>query len=548
MEEEDAAQIHVSGRSCPSVSYIVRHRRVVVWRVRAVLLFFFSSHVGATLRVWIMHTQKATHLFQSDASLSQGVERAAKARRTAQGATFGSPIWLGRGVKKQEAQVDFVQLAERAAGADGGAYKVISAHRPAGAFASSRSPYLWTAESGRIARCTNLETGDTVQQLCGHMGPVSGVATLAIAPDRTLICTASWDRSIRIWPSTPGKPLCIALLENAASDLLKALHMDATNLLLYSGGNDKVVRAWDLSAVVSWAQSLSWDEWQALSVRAPNEPCPKPDLVGVLQGAHTRPIVCISTLPPAPQDAVAFGDLPPTGTLFTADSMGRILQVNMTREHCIVERELNGHETSVHAISPVWYECEHAGTWTADVWTASSDQTVRRFPLSMHDKTQRLPGRTSSAGGLLGSHPAVHATQLISTPHKAHVVLPLGGLRGREVGAGTEAMTSLLDDTEAVLLGMEGGTLQVYRPAPSVELEGHWHTVTYVGTWTSETQQVYVVSASLDGTIRRWPMRELVSCQRTADTHEELGASASNAGSSVLTAEEEAELDELLSE
>lgn len=41
VEEEDAAQIHVSGRSCPSVSYIVRHRRVVVWRVRAVLLFYF---------------------------------------------------------------------------------------------------------------------------------------------------------------------------------------------------------------------------------------------------------------------------------------------------------------------------------------------------------------------------------------------------------------------------------------------------------------------------------------------------------------------------
>ena len=47
----------------PFLLSYVRHRRVVVWRVRAVLLFFFPSHVGATLRVWNMHTPVSyTHL------------------------------------------------------------------------------------------------------------------------------------------------------------------------------------------------------------------------------------------------------------------------------------------------------------------------------------------------------------------------------------------------------------------------------------------------------------------------------------------------------
>lgn len=111
-----------------------------------------------------MNTQRATHLFQSDAALAIGQERAAKAARTAQGEEYGHPIWLGVGPSPlpsedrdasdapSSAPRDFASLAERAAGADGGLTKVIAATMP-----RPDQPQVWTAESGRMARHTHLE-------------------------------------------------------------------------------------------------------------------------------------------------------------------------------------------------------------------------------------------------------------------------------------------------------------------------------------------------------------------------------------------------------
>ena len=147
-----------------------------------------------------MHTSQATHLFQSDASLAQGRDRAAKAQRTASGAEHGSPIWLGmHGSAKLDGSdappsIDMARLAERAAGADGGVHKVIAAHRPN----DTSSPFIWTAESGRVARCTHLETGRVVQLVSGHAGPVSGLATWSVSDHRAFVCTASWLSLIHI--------------------------------------------------------------------------------------------------------------------------------------------------------------------------------------------------------------------------------------------------------------------------------------------------------------------------------------------------------------
>lgn len=461
---------------------------------------------------FLMHTQQATHLFQSDASLAQGRDRAAKAQRTASGDAYGSPIWLGmHGSAKLDGSdappsIDLARLAERAAGADGGVHKVIAAHRPS----NTSSPFLWTAESGRVARCTHLETGRVVQLVSGHAGPVSGLATWSVSDHRAFVCTASWDRCIRVWPVLPGKrPPCLVKLDHAGNDLLKALCVDPVHRILYAGGNDKTVRAWDLAPFSKWAQDLDDAAWEALaSVPAT---CPIPTVLGVLQGQHTRPIVCISTLPPPPHGAAVAHDVPESGTVFSADSMGRILQAS---PHLTVVRELNGHETSVNAIKPVWREADEV--WTADVWTASSDQSVRCFPLSTQkDKQVRLGARTSHAGDVLGSQPPIYATHMIPLPCKAHTVLPIRD--------------------EIVLVGMEDGTLQVYRDGqPGALLDGHWHNVTYAGMWTAH--QAYIVTASLDGTVRRWPVSMLE------------GHMPETPAAVALTAEEEAELAELMEE
>ena len=189
--------------------------------------------------------------------------------------------------------------------------------------------------------------------------------------------------------------------------------------------------------------------------------------------------------------------------------MGRVLQVT---PHLSVVRELNGHETSVNDIKPVWREEDD--TWMAHVWTASSDQSVRCFPLSLQkDMPARWGARSSHAGDVLGSQPPVYATHMIPVPCKAHAVLPLRD--------------------ETVLIGMEDGTLQVYRDdQPEAALDGHWHNVTYAGLWT--TPQAYVVTASLDGTVRRWPLSMLE------------GHMPETPAAAALTAEEEAELAELM--
>ena len=103
-----------------------------------------------------MNTASASQLFQSDRSLAVGQERAAKAQRTAHGAAFGAPIWLGSNSASplpasanasadgDAVPLDVSRITAAAGGADGGAAKVLAACR-----SSVDSALLYTAESGR---------------------------------------------------------------------------------------------------------------------------------------------------------------------------------------------------------------------------------------------------------------------------------------------------------------------------------------------------------------------------------------------------------------
>lgn len=363
-----------------------------------------------------------------------------------------------------------------------------------------------------------------MHQLKGHGGPVSGVASLVVSRSRTLLFTASWDKHIRIWAiGQHAKPSPLATIEHAGTDLLKSLHVDPMHRILLSGGSDKMVRVWDLGPLMTWAQSLSDADWP-YSVTTP---APLPSLRATLR-AHTRPVVVLTSLPPAPSDAI-LPDVPTSCTFFSADSMGRILQVSVEENRCEVLRELNGHETNIHAMCPVWRETED-GRYTADIWTVSSDKTVRRFPLSAWARGPVLPGRVSQAGGVLGTQPAVYADVQLILPSGARSVLPLEPLHA-----------SLRDQ---VLIGAADGSLQVWHlSAPSHALhalDGHWHEVTFLGVWYRH-QAPWIVSCSLDGTIRRWPLTRVLEPASTPS------APPATTSTSMLTAEEEAELADLLS-
>ncbi|WFD32756.1 hypothetical protein MSPP1_003807 [Malassezia sp. CBS 17886] len=502
-----------------------------------------------------MNASSASQLFQSDASLATGQQRATKAARTAQGAAHGAPIWLGRGADAlpgaaaaaadRAPRVDLAALAARAAGADGGLTKVIAG--------TAGASTVWTAESGRVARHTSLETGETLRLLGPHGGPVSAVAQIAITPSCTLVFTGSWDRSIRVWLTDDAaaergrRPAPVAVMENAAADLIKCVTVDAVQRILFSGGSDRVVRAWDIRALCDWAAD-------APQVRA-GQRAPTPALLGTMT-AHLRPVVCLALVPPAPHGGVA-DDLGDAGTLLSADSMGRVLQTRLVRAgdgvQINVQRELDGHETSVLDMVPVWRAAGAAGAepvWVVDVWTASMDCTVRRFALSAHERGALAAGRQSRAGAPQGTDPPLRADVRITLPAPCKAILPLAAV-------GVEEPLVVLGLTEGILTvwrlsddGAHGGAVQVGQ------LEGHWHDITFLGAWRRTAHgaddgspgDVWVVSAGLDGTVRRWPLSAVLRA-----THEGGGGArpdgpTSAHPASLLTAKEEEELAELLEE
>ncbi|KAI3617250.1 hypothetical protein CBS9595_003159 [Malassezia furfur] len=487
-----------------------------------------------------MQAAHATQLFQSDASLAVGQARAEKAQRTAHGAAYGHPIWLGKHVSPLPTSddaataapdVDVAALASRAAGADGGLVKVITAH-----MAHPSSTHVWTAESGRVARATDLESGAMAQQLRGHTGPVSALASLVVR-GVTLVFTASWDKSLRVWlAGDDARPTSLVVVPDAATDFVKALHVDAAHACLVSSGSDRAVRFWDLSELVAWCEARAGGNDEA--------PAPAPTVVGVVR-VHTRPVLALASVPSAPPGLPVAAEMYTGLCVFSADSMGRVVETHVERTpdgvRCEVVREFDGPETSVYGLAPVWRLGADDTHWVADLWCASADECVRRFPLAEAHRRGTAPGRVSRVGAPLGRAPPVRADAVVRVRGVPRSVLPLGAV--------DDALQDLvvvgMADGDVVVWDTEGAARVVRR------LEGHWHEVSYVGAWRRADGTVWLVSASLDGTVRRWALREVLR-RGAGGAHEATGtggpAAPASAGGVALTAEEEAELAELLDE
>jgi len=246
----------------------------------------------------------------------------------------------------------------------------------------------------------------------------------------------------------------------AHSDFVKTLLVVPSLGLLVSGSSDKSVRFWDLSS---------------------------PDLsdglppVGSIS-AHSRPI----------ESLAAYLDV--TGTsphlvLFTADTMGVINVWDVVKDstedrpiwRSTLRDELKHHRTRINEIV---YGDGH-------LWSASSDETVQvhLYPVPTDAKQKPSP-------------PITHTTAF-------RAVLPV-------------YLHSKLDsDAFPYLLAGSGDSIRVYDISSfdEVELikvvEGHWHDVTHLRTWLQESadgtrKDVWVVSGSLDDTLRKWKLSGLV--------------------------------------
>lgn len=305
----------------------------------------------------------------------------------------------------------------------------------------------WIAENTHVIRKINLESGRTLQLFRGHTGPVTSIAFM----DKRY---GSGDRKILIsgsWDQTiklwdVDSKELLSSIE-AHSDFVKALLVFPSLQLLVSTGSDKIVRLWDLSKAASGSPLKC---------------------VGVIS-AHTRPVESL--------DGQALSST--SANLYTADTMGMIKLWELSKGdgddgwHSSLKQELNYHRTKINEIL----------YGNGQLWTASADETVQIKP------TDQSP-------------------YLIAHPTTVRCILPL----------------STTDLAEPYVLTGAGDMIRVYdvsspqEPELISEMDAHWHDVTALRLWVRKfvgddgRQRVepWIISASLDGTIRKWRLTELL--------------------------------------
>ncbi|KAG9318250.1 WD40-repeat-containing domain protein [Chiua virens] len=353
----------------------------------------------------------------------------------------------------------------------------------------------WIAENTHVAKKIDLESGNTLQIYKGHTAPVTCLAFFkGSTTSGPVLLTGSWDKTIKVW-NTDTKGLISSTV--AHDDFVKCLFVFPTARLLVSSSSDKLVRFWDLT-----------DVWEGRLKTA-----------GSIS-AHSRPVECLT--------GVAHSET--SVTLMTADTMGVIKIWKLDKESGTnprwrgdVQDTLNHHRTRITEIR----------YGDGQIWTASSDETVQIIPYPSDPTTKPIP-------------PLNH-----SLPVRA--VLPL----------------SLTPLAEPYVVSAYGDVIRLYdvstlsEPEMLGEIDAHWHDVMAVRLWIRSSKnkagqtriEPWIVSTSLDGTIRKWRFSELATSTPENPTRRTesvvisaVPEPADNASTDELTEEEERELAELMGE
>lgn len=340
--------------------------------------------------------------------------------------------------------------------------------------------YAWIAENAHVAKKIDLETGKTVKVYRGHAGPV----TCLVLCDKVI---GSGNRRILItgsWDETiklwDADTTKLISSTKSHSDFVKALYVFPSLRLLVSSSSDKSVRFWDLSNPLA------------------STPLPA---VGSIS-SHTRPVECLDGVLQSDQAAV----------LYTADTMGTIKVWDLTLENgpsprwrSTLRTELGHHRTKINEMM----------IGHGQLWTASADETVQVVPETSKPTIAKLP------------KPITH-------PVSARAILPL----------------SLTVVAEPYLVTGAGDVLRTYDisdlddPTLLGEVDAHWHDVTCIRLWIRKGSEPWVVTASLDGTLRKWKLSELIDPSTLPKPAEDPPGIPK--GPDALTEEEERELAELM--
>ncbi|KAF4615494.1 hypothetical protein D9613_002900 [Agrocybe pediades] len=351
----------------------------------------------------------------------------------------------------------------------------------------------WIAENTSVVRKLNLESGKTLQLYKGHTGPVTSLAFCDRKPgtgDKEVLVSGSWDNSIRLWDTRTKEP--ISTTPNAHTDFVKSFHVFPTLNLLVSGSSDKIVRFWDISE--------------------PENPAPLKSCGSI--SSHTRPVECL--------DGQALSDS--SAILFTGDTMGVIKVWVLVKDsgspprwNATLKDTIDHHRTRINDLV---YK-------NGQLWTASADETVR-IRLFNADNIAEKQGKEIK--------PITHPTAV-------RAILPL----------------SLTDLGEPYVITAAGDVLRTYdvsqldEPELLSTVDAHWHDIVAIKLWVRKSKgedgqtrvEPWIVTVSLDKTIRKWRLSELLN-PPTPPPPKAVEAEKPAPSPSLLTEEEERELAELM--
>ncbi|KAG8900321.1 hypothetical protein FRC01_010176 [Tulasnella sp. 417] len=422
-----------------------------------------------------MQTTDADNFFRAEADLKGAQARELKAQRTKD---IGEPIDFGS--------------------------KIISL--------VVRGQDVWTAESSKVVRRIDLNSGKTLQVYKGHTGPVTCLAFYdtkdSDGSSKTFLITGSWDKTIKVWDT---KTKAVVSDTPAHDDFLKTILVIPSSRILASGASDKLLKLWDL-------QGLSSGEAPALH-----------QLASI--SGHRRPVEALATSDSSPNHLVS-GDSMGVMKAWNLEERWRASESSLPTVRATTATDIGGHRTGVNDIVVA----------SSYLWTASTDETVaiRRY----------APANASTASSSITSleHP---------NPVKCLLLLSNSPIAQPFLLTGHGDVIRIYDVSELVDGDDDSGESGNQKPLAEVsgaarllnEVDVHSHSVTSLQLWVKSSSDAasgepWIVSGSLDGTVRKWRLSELVAGKKFAPAPVE--ATKKEAADSMLTEEEERELAELM--
>ncbi|GHJ84326.1 hypothetical protein NliqN6_0728 [Naganishia liquefaciens] len=353
-----------------------------------------------------------------------------------------------------------------------------------------RAQDAWIAESGWVARRVNLTTGKAKKVFKGHQGPCTSLAILDCSGGDDILFTGSWDKTVRAWNAETGE--CISSTP-AHTDFVKSLLLIPWLNILLSGGSDRQINLWDLKAFTA-----SCDDRGLRKLKTLKE--------------HTRPVEALALAEPG-----HLGSSANEAIFYSADSMGVIRSWLVKRDEddvAVTMKDLfEGHHTSVPDLL----------IGEGGLWSASVDNQVLFHPIP---RTQPPQSPT----------PIVHpdyVKSLCLLPSAFHPTAPL-------LLTGSVDEDIRVYDVSDILENASRGDDASAKEIANVK--GHFGEVSSLKCWIKEGEggkEPWVVSASLDGTLRRWSMKDILNPPAIPSDDEK-------PETPIMTEDEERELAELL--